>query len=177
MESERIRGWVESWDDLKNFGIVRDHQHCLKYLAVGSEIQPDKIGRRYLVADENIIFTPGIHNGRRDRALDIRVLSRPLLETYPADYTEECAVENYNQERGFGFLKRPLGGYLFLHRSNIVTEGEQTLKPGSLVWCRPLPHEGHNWLAGEVQILEPVPESAEAETSLKLAFEDAGLVA
>jgi len=174
MEPERIRGWVESWDDFKNFGIVRDNVYSRKFVAVGSEVHPDKIGRRYLVADENILFTPGIHNGKRDRALNIRVTSRPLLETYPADYAEECSLENYNHDRGFGFLKRPLGGYLFLHRSNIVTEGEQSLKPGSLVWCRPLPQEGQNWLAVNVQILEPVPE-AESETSLSLALQNAGL--
>ena len=171
---ERIRGWVVSWDDLKNYGVVSDHEHCRKFVAVGSEVQPDKIGRRYLVPGEDVLFSVGIGDRKADRALNVRPISRPLLETYPADYTEECAVESYDQERGFGFLKRPLGGYLFLHRSNIVTIGEETLKAGSLVWCRPLPQEGQNWLAGEVQILEPVPESAEPETAMAAALSEAG---
>ncbi len=32
---ERIRGWVISWDDFKNYGVVSDHRFCIKYVGCG----------------------------------------------------------------------------------------------------------------------------------------------
>lgn len=68
----------------------------------------------------------------------------------------------------------------YINQDAITTYGQETLKPGSRLWCGVAPPAGGkgSWVGFDVQILmdESAEPVIEPDTSLGLALADAGLV-
>jgi CspA family cold shock protein len=61
-------------------------------------------------------------------------------------------VKWFDNKKGYGFIENEEGEDVFVHYSNILSEGFRTLKHGTEVQFRPVPSE-RGWKAEEVAVL------------------------
>jgi cold shock CspA family protein len=131
--------------------------------AHAAQMQTDEVGRRYLIAGEQVEFEirkndkPGRHE---HVAANIRILSP--REPAPADYSEEGTVDKVSRNGDFCFVLRPYGGVAMLHR-DAVRQYESKSEDGSPYFFReqvwsfsispPIIDEHRAWLATDAREL------------------------
>ena len=136
----------------------------------------DRYGRQFLSHTDRVLFSPMRRPNGKFRALNVWPVNRPVCEPYNLNWREEVTLENWSG--CYGFAKRECGNRIYVHESEIITEGLETLGPGSRLWCGVAPPaDGKgSWVGFEIQILQPedYEPSAEPETSLAVALTEAG---
>src|SRR5258708_6235529 len=105
-------GKVSSFSDLRFFGVINysSNRKQASVLAFGKSIEPDNLGRRYLISGETVSFR--LISGKKNKAVDVMPIDRPAVELSD-DYHEEITLVTWNGE--YGFADRALGGRLFVH--------------------------------------------------------------
>jgi cold shock CspA family protein len=147
---------VETWDESKSYGSLRTSEGK-SYLVLRNDIAPDEAGRQFLIPGEPAHFIPD--DVRFDRAVCVTPEFREQVEIE----SEIVTVYLWRPDKGFGFAKREFGGELFVHRNAIISQGEESLKPGSKILCvaaPPLKSTDKLWLATQIEIFQ---ESTEQE--------------
>lgn len=151
-----MNGWVSYWSEERNLGSVRTDDR-VGYLVLRRDIEPDSIGRRFLVLHELVTFD--ISEERLDRAERVKPCFREPVEEMP----EIVTLKKWNGV--YGWAAREIGGDLFIHRNEIVTQGIETLMEGSRIRCLPAPpaRSGDpNWVGTEIEIF--LPEEIEPDS-------------
>ncbi len=169
----RLRGIVLAWDDKTGFGTLTDIYGEARFSAARKGVRHDNFGRCYLVPGETVLFS--IYAEDAGKATDVFPISRKMFEPMPADYRELVTVSVFYPERCFGFAIRPLGGQIFFHQDNCVTEGWHSIREGSQLYIGIEKHPGlpGKWRANPIEICLEPPE--EKETVLSAALERAGI--
>jgi cold shock CspA family protein len=155
--SEKIAGVVLSWNPERHFGIVQGDGR--KFVASGDDIQPDAIGRCYLVENELVDFLAGPPkpNGAFPNALNVVPVWRDLGSANLDTYRDYATIFRWFGD--YGFARRESGDELYVHVSKVITEGESELKVGDVIWTRIAPPERKKvWTAIAVCCLEPDDE-------------------
>jgi hypothetical protein len=114
-------GICTRWDYEKSVGWAQhaDNRNARTFVHA-TQIPEDNLGRRYLIVGEKIKFDIGFNGGdTRTMAVNVELLS-PRQDDDPAEYWEEGYVERLKGPYG-AIIKRPPGGWIFLHRDNAVT--------------------------------------------------------
>lgn len=176
---ERIKGIVLSWDCEKFYGIIAD-EDLKEYLVLGDDIKMDRYGRQFLSHSDRVIFSPVRRDNGKCRAVNVWPVNRPLCEPYSLNWREEVILEHWSGTHGFA--KRECGSRIYINQDALTTIGQETLKPGSRLWCgvQPPTDGKGSWVGFDVQILMDecveLEPSTEPDTALSLALADAGLV-
>jgi len=111
---DRSIGWIKFGDDMRK-------GHGAAIFVHFSQITEDNLGRRYLLPGDSLEFDIGFAEGdTRPTAVNVRLMN-PRPEEDPAKYWEEGFVERITCHGCAAIVRRPCGGWLFLHRDNAKT--------------------------------------------------------
>lgn len=131
-DTERFTGFVATFNPQRQFGFVADRwdpysQHGRYFFNV-VEVEPDVIGQRAISEGARVSFVLGIRNGRQE-AVAVRNEDPTLSEIDPSTYVEQGQVHDFNGD--VGHVVRPCGDHLVFLVKNVVSEGVETIQPGT----------------------------------------------
>lgn len=118
----RKQGSVKFFDSDRGFGFIE--VDGIDYFVHITNVR----GEEPLVDGEEVEFKPvkGKNNGSGYEALNVERIDPPDMEE------EEGVVERYNDEKGYGFVKRQSKGDVFVH-VNDLRDSEEDLEEGAKI--------------------------------------------
>lgn len=129
-----MRGFVDKYLSAKGFGFVCDEYGSERYFASAKLIVEDSVGRRFLIEGEEIEFDVEPDNKHSGELMAVSI--KRLNCEQPAKETYHELVSITRWDGVVGFALRPSGDYLFIHKNEIVTEGLESMRAGTQLWCR-----------------------------------------
>jgi cold shock CspA family protein len=127
-------GRVFSFDCKRCFGFLvvdgRREDDKLRIFFHQSEVIPDLVGRRVLSPGTKVSFRIKLMEDGKERAQQIESLEIPAD---PETYFEDSIVESWDATMRSGYLMRPDGSTIYFNGDDVVTVGEDSLRPGRWV--------------------------------------------
>lgn len=128
--SEREDGTVKWFDDQKGYGfIARDSGGDV--FVHHSAVNSTGGGRRSLKEGQRVVFV--VRQGQRGLQAEDVVVAQGQAAPVRTGARESGTVKWFNETKGFGFIERDAGGDIFVHQSDVRSQGSPALEPGQRV--------------------------------------------
>jgi hypothetical protein len=137
----------------KGHAFIRDGETL--YLALTSNVAEDEVGRRYFILNEECTFEyMANHKNPHGKPLAINIVP---LNREPVDvksHAELCTLTEWDGQKGSARRLGTVNDQLWIRASEILTEGIETLRVGSQLWCKVSKpaKSGQRWLGREIEI-------------------------
>lgn len=139
MSEERKKGKVKFFNDQRGFGFIQHEGD--DYFVHISNVEDDS-----LLDGEQVTFK-AVEGFKGLQAIEVRRVDPPSM------VKDEGTVHSFNEERGFGFIKREGKADVFVHFSDVISEVD-TLNSGDVVSFKVRKKYKGRDRAYEIQVLE-----------------------